>query len=63
MKKRKTGFTIGILLLLAVCAAAGVYWAWNNPFFGRRLSAIVPSPAETQAAAQPAAENSRARLS
>jgi len=57
MKKRKTGFTIGILLLLAVCAAAGVYWAWNNPFFGRRLSAIVPSPAETQAAAQPAAEN------
>ena len=53
MKKNKSKLIIGILLLLAACAAAGLYWAWNNPLFGRRLSASILNPAQTEAAPQP----------
>ena len=35
MKKKKSKLIIGIMLLLAALAA-GAYWAWSNPLFGRR---------------------------
>jgi len=48
MKKKKSKLIIGIMLLLAALAA-GAYWAWSNPLFGRRLSLADLNPAQTQA--------------
>lgn len=48
MKKKKSKLIIGIMLLLAALAA-GAYWAWSNPLFGRRLSLADLNPSQTQA--------------
>ena len=48
MKKNKSKLIVGILLLLAALAA-GAYWAWSNPLFGRRLSLTDLNPSQTQA--------------
>ena len=54
MKKNKSKLIVGILLLLAALAA-GAYWAWSNPLFGRRLSLADLNPAQTQADKETAA--------
>ena len=59
MKKRRPYLTIGILLLLAALAA-GAYWLWSNPLFGRRLNLASLNPLQTQTSSQAVAASGQA---
>ncbi len=59
MEKRRPYLTIGILLLLAALAA-GAYWLWSNPLFGRRLNLASLNPLQTQASSQAEAASGQA---